>query len=165
MHVSVHDQTLDFESRMLLKDKNILNKTTVNIDVQIVFYCSGYAALYSHCEDCWMDKCPFKNLFDEWNMHELSKKRENVYSILCQRFNFPSNVVKAIKDNHEENHIRLGDALHHICHKYPNITREEVIGIIKTQWQSRIYISANKTHPENVHSSYSYICTCTVYYS
>ena len=40
-------------------------------------------------------------------------------------------VIKAVEDNHEDNGIRLGDVLHCICHKIPNLTQEEVIKIIE----------------------------------
>ena len=90
---------------------------------------AGYS-LHSHFEDCSMKyACTFKNLVNEWNMHEFSKKG-NAHLILCQRFNLPSNVIKAIEDNNEDNGIRLGDALHHICHKDTYITRGEVVEII-----------------------------------
>ena len=92
------------------------------------------ASLYSHCEECGMDDdCPFKNLVDKWNIHELSQTHRNAYLILCQKFSLSRDVIKAIEDNHEESHIRLDDVLHHICHSNPNLIREEVIEIISNE--------------------------------
>ena len=54
-------------------------------------------------------------------------KQGNAYLILCQQFSLSSNVNSSIADNHGDSGITLGDVLHHICHKNPNITREEVI--------------------------------------
>ena len=89
------------------------------------------ASLYSPCEDCGMDDdCLFKSLVDKWNLRELSQKHGNAYLILCQKFGLPIDVIKAVEDNHKEGHIRLGDVLHHIYHKNPNLTREEVVEII-----------------------------------
>ena len=89
-------------------------------------------SLYSKCEDCGMnDYCPFKDKVHKWNMFKLSKTHGNAYLILCQRFSLPSDVIKIIEDNHESNNIRLDDAIHHICHKNPNLTREQVIEILK----------------------------------
>ena len=86
--------------------------------------------LYSNCKECpgWY-QCPFRYLLHEWNVYELLEKQENAYLILCQRFKFPNDVVKAIEGN-EDKDIRLGDALHHIYHKNPNMTQEEVFEII-----------------------------------
>ena len=96
------------------------------LDLEKRTACSAGSSLYSICEDCWMKSgCPFKDLVHKWNMEEF--KQGNPYLILCQRFSLPSNVISSIEDNHEDNGIRLGDVLHHICHKNPNITREEVI--------------------------------------
>ena len=88
------------------------------------------ASLYLHCKDCRIDYCSFKNLVDEWNMHELSQKHGNAYLILCQKYGLSSDIIKAIEHNHKESHIRLDDVLHHICHKNPNLTQEEVNEII-----------------------------------
>lgn len=41
----------------------------------------------------------------------------------------PNDVVQAIETN-ESKSVRLGDTLHHICHRYPNITQAEVVNII-----------------------------------
>ena len=76
-----------------------------------------------------MDDCPFNSTIAKWDIYKLKNQRY-AYLILCQHFNFPNDIVKIIEDNHEENYIRLGDVLHRICHKNPNITREEVIEII-----------------------------------
>ena len=130
MHLYVHNKSLDFENRTTMEHNNIFNKTTVYIHIKSVFSCAGCDTLYSHHEDCCMNECPFKDLFDQWKMHKLSKKQRNAYLILCKNFGLPSSVIKIIEDNHEDNGVRLGDALHRICHKNPNITREEVIEII-----------------------------------
>ena len=128
--ISVHSQPLDFENIATLEDYNIFNKTTVLICLPLVIPVSKHFSLYSRCEDCWVDDCPFNDLFEKWKIHELSKKQGNAYLILCQQFGLPNDVINIIEDNHEDNGIRLGDALHRICHKNPNITREEVIEII-----------------------------------
>ena len=135
LNVSVHNQALDFESRATLKDNNIFNKTTVQCGLSeelIILYEQGASfSLYSHCEDCEMkDECPFEGLVCTWDICELSKTHGNAYLILCQGFNLPSDVIKIIEDNHESNGVRFGDAIHRICHKNPNLTREEVIEII-----------------------------------
>ena len=86
--------------------------------------------LYSKCKECLgRIQCRFYGLYYHWNVSELAKKQENAYLILCQRFKLPNDVVQAIETN-ESKDVRLGDALHHICHRNPNITREEVVKII-----------------------------------
>ena len=132
MQISVHDQVLDFKSRATLEDNDIFNKTTVHVLVLEIAYAATGDALASHCEDCWMMIfcCPFIGHVQKWDMHELTKKHGNAYLILCQRFNLPSDVIEIIEDNHLDNGVRLDDALHRICHKNPNTTREEVIDII-----------------------------------
>ena len=75
--------------------------------------------------------CPFSGLVRKWNMDKrLSKKQGNAYLILCKHFGLPNDVIKIIEDNHEDNGVRLCDALYRICHKNPNTTDEEVIDII-----------------------------------
>ena len=132
MQISVHDQVLYFKSRAALEDYNIVNKTTVHVIVWKIAYAATGDALASHCEDCWMVfDCPFRGLVRKWNMDKrLSKKQGNAYLILCKHFGLPNDVIKIIEDNHEDNGVRLGDALHRICHKNPNTTDEEVIDII-----------------------------------
>ena len=131
LNVSIQNQALDFESRATLKDYNIFNKTTVQCGLPpggIFYENAARSSLYSHCEECGMeDECPFKHT---WDICELSKTHGNAYLILCQAFSLPSDVIKIIEDNNESNGIRLGDAIHRICHKNPNLTREEVIKII-----------------------------------
>ena len=130
LNVSVHNQALDFESRATLKDYNIFNETTVQCGLpeELIYEQGGHSSLYSHCEDCGMeDECPFKHT---WDICKLSKTHGNAYLILCQRFNLPNDIINIIEDNSESNRIRLGDAIHRICHKNPNLTREEVIEII-----------------------------------
>ena len=78
-----------------------------------------------------MNDCHVIQKISNWNVAELSQKYGNAYLILCQAFNLPSDVIKAIKDNHEDNGVRLGDVLHHICHNNPNLTREQVIETLK----------------------------------
>ena len=129
-YFSVHGQILYFESRTTLEDNNIFNQTTVCLITCCVMYAMAYCSLTSHCEDCWMNRCPFDHLLSTWNLHELSKTHKNAYLILCKAFSLPSNIIKIIEDNCESNAIRLGDVLHRICHKNPNLTREEVIEII-----------------------------------
>ena len=86
--------------------------------------------LYSKCKECLGGhQCPFYGRYYKWNMDELAGKHENAYLILCRIFNLPSDVVQAIETN-ESKDVRLGDALHHICHKNPNITQAEVVNII-----------------------------------
>ena len=105
------------------------------------------ASLYSPCEDCGMDDdCLFKSLVDQWNLCELSQKHGNTYLILCQKFDLPSNIIKAVEDNHEGSHIRLGDVLHHICHKKP-LTREEVVEIIKLKQPEGVTPAASLYSP------------------
>ena len=114
-----------------LEDNNILNNTTVCVLVVGVAFAATVGSLGSHCEDCWMNLfCPFGNLVYTWHMDELSKKYANAYLILCQKFNIPNDVIKIIEDHNEESYVRLCDALHRICHKNLNLTKEEVIEII-----------------------------------
>ena len=100
LNVSVHDKPLDYESRGTLKDHSIVNKTTVQCGLpKVVMYGdAGHSSLYSHCEDCGMNKCPFEDLIRTWpwDICELSKKHENAYLILCQAFSLPSDVIKII---------------------------------------------------------------------
>ena len=123
-------QDLSFESRKTLEDNNIFNQTTVYLITHLVAYAASFASLVSRCEDCWMYRCSFDDLVHKWDMGKLSKKHGNAYLILCQKFSLPSDVIKIIEDNNEDNGVRLSDALHRICHKNPNLTREEVIEII-----------------------------------
>ena len=130
LNVSVHNQALNFESKETLENHSVFNKTTVLCRLlQFEYLQAGRSSLYSRCEDCGMDYCPFEDLVNEWSMHEFSNK-PNAYLILCQGFGLSSDVIKIIEDNHESNGIRLDDVLHRICHKNPNITREEIIEII-----------------------------------
>ena len=78
--------------------------------------------IFLRCEDCWVDDCLFNELIDKWKIHELSISQRNTFLIFCQQFGLPSDVINIIEDNNEDNGVRLGDALHHICHKNPNIT-------------------------------------------
>ena len=134
LNVSVHNQTLDFESNATLKDYNVFNKATLQCGVPpgLEYLQAGHSSLYSRCKDCSIDDCPFEDLVHKWNMHEFSNKQgiRNAYLILCQTFGLPSDVIKIIEDHNEEGHVRLGDVLHRICHKKPNLTQEEVIEII-----------------------------------
>ena len=93
----------------------------------------GMENIYSNCKECLMkDKCPFHELFSMWNVHKLVETQKNAYLILCQRFKFPKNVVKAIEENNEDNQVRLGDIIHRIYHKNHNtcISQEKVVEII-----------------------------------
>ena len=49
-------------------------------------------------------------------LHEISEQEGDAYLILCQYFNISDEDIRAIEDNTEEKHVRLGDALHRIYH-------------------------------------------------
>ena len=89
--------------------------------------------LYSYFDDCVMGfRCPFHEVFGWDDIYELSQEQRNAYNILCRKFNFSGEVIRAIEDNHEEKHIRLGDVLHRIYHKDPSITWPRITEIISS---------------------------------
>ena len=73
------------------------------------------------------DDCVFKNLVEKWDLYLFSHVEKNAYLIFCKVFGLPSDVIKIIEDNHVNSSVRLGDALHHICHKHPYFTQEDII--------------------------------------
>ena len=76
--------------------------------------------------------CPFNN-FDlpTMKLRQISEQQGDAYIILCQHFNISNEDIRAIEDNTEENHVRLGDVLHRIYHsKNLILTQEEIIIII-----------------------------------
>ena len=83
--------------------------------------------VFEECEMKGSIECHIVHSISTWNIHELSMTYQGAYLTLSQRFSLPSDVIKAIEDNHEDNGVRLGDVLHHICHINPNLTQEEVI--------------------------------------
>ena len=131
INLNYHFQCLSCKTSYMrtIEECGIKNCSTIHVTLT---HCLGgpIEELYSNCEECpgWY-QCPFRDLLHEWNVYELVEKQENAYLILCQRFKFPNDVVKAIEGN-EGKDVRLGDTLHHIYHKNPNITQEEVFEII-----------------------------------
>ena len=76
-------------------------------------------------------QCPFYNYFFIMKLREISEQEGDAYLILCQHFNISDEDIKSIEDNHEEKHVRLGDALHRIYHSENlRLTHEEIIKII-----------------------------------
>ena len=69
--------------------------------------------LYSYFDDCSMkEQCRFHDLFQWGDIYELSQQQQNAYNLLCRKFNFSHEVIRAIDDNHEVKGIRLADVLH-----------------------------------------------------
>ena len=64
LNVSVHNQTLDFESNATLKDYDVFNKATLQCGVPpgLEYLQAAHLSLYSRCKDCGMNSCPFEDL-------------------------------------------------------------------------------------------------------
>ena len=91
---------------------------------------SGYKLeSFSSCDECLSKySCQFttSKLCNTVDIQKLIDKNNNAYLILCQKFNFSNQVIRAIEDNSESNGVRLADVLHHIYHKDPSITWEQI---------------------------------------
>ena len=89
--------------------------------------------LYSYFDECVMkSQCPFHELFKQGDINVLSQEQENAYKLLCHKFNLSNEIIRAIKDNHEENAIRLADVLHRIYHKDPSITWQRITEMVSS---------------------------------
>ena len=116
-----------------LKDVGIHDGTHVILFMRITGG-SGYKVdSFSRCDDCLSENsCQFTRLeqCEPDAISNLTKKREDAYLVLCQKFNFSNEVIRAIEDNTESNGVRLADVLHRIYHKDPSITLEQVNKIV-----------------------------------
>ena len=120
------------EFRRTLECYKIERDATLHIVVRVP---GGGAptGLYSYFDECVMkSQCPFHELFKQDDIYEFSQKQENAYKLLCHKFNLSNEIIRAIKDNHEENAIRLGDALHRIYHKDPSITWQRITEMVSS---------------------------------
>ena len=116
-------------STATLKDHGLYDNVKVFALIRLA---GGGGPLYSPCADCLMKHlCPFHELFP-WNNYisELNIKQYS-YKILCYKFNFSDEDIRAIEDSNEDNYIRLGDVMHRIYHKDPKITKQKIIEIIR----------------------------------
>ena len=140
LHVKVHQEWLDSDSTETLEYYKIKDFTQVYV-ISRIRGGGDPTNLYSYFDDCSMKhRCPFHELFSWKDIYEFSQKQENAYNLLCRKFNLSNEVIRAIKDNNEQKHIRLGDVLHRIYHKDPSITWLRIT--------------------EMVSSSNAYNCTC-----
>ena len=116
-----------------LKDLGIGNATVLH-SIERTVGGGGYIVdSFSSCDECLLKySCQFtrsKQCTPD-AISKLIEKRENAYLILCQKFNISNEVIRAIEDNTESNAVRLADVLHHIYHKDPSITLQQVNGIV-----------------------------------
>ena len=116
-----------------LKDVGIYHGTYLCLVVRTIGGGGYMVESFSSCDECLSEhSCQFTRLEQcaPDAISELIKKREDAYLILCQKFNFSTEVIRAIEDNSESNAVRLADVLHRIYHKDPSIMPEQIDGIV-----------------------------------
>ena len=114
-------QILDYDSTGTLEDYDIKENSVLHVIQPLPG--GGAPDLYSYFDDCLLkQRCPFHDLFNWFDIYELSQKQENAYKLLCRKFNLSDEVIRIIEDNNEAKHVRLADVIHWIYHKDPSIT-------------------------------------------